>query len=243
MVRHGVGVVLVAVALAGCGGGGRSDEDEVVAVAVAKWLSSAAKRHDGRALCREILHPNTVHAVERLARAQEAPGGPRISCEQRYRTSQADEHTIAGLPPKPDQVTIKGDVAYLPDGDSKRPFARRVGDRWKVDFTVDPAIRWAMRASFACAHWQDTLQAMPLPAASRQGIVDALHSQASAMASFLSELRADAAPGEEKAPAQDLAASLKRLNLQLEGAATSLRRGDRKSSGFNRLGLARCARL
>ena len=64
-------------------------------------------------------------------------------------------------------MTIKGDVAYLPDGDSKRPFARRLGDRWKVDFTVDPA----------------------------------------------------------NAPAQDLAASLKRLNFQLEGAATSLRRG------------------
>jgi hypothetical protein len=64
-----------------------------------------------------------------------------------------------------------------------------------------------------------------------------------ALASFLSELRADAAAGEETAPAQDLAASLKRLNFQLEGAATSLRRDYRESSGFNRLGLARCARL
>lgn len=223
MVRHGVGVVLVAVALAGCGGSSTSDEDEVVAIA--RQLSPAAERHDGRAICREILHPNTVQAIERLTGAQTPPGGPRASCEQKYRSSQAYEEAIVGPPPKAADVTIAGDVAYVPDGRAKRGFARRVGGTWKVDFTADAAIRWAMRASFACVEWRDRLQALPLPTANRQGIVDALHRRAGTMASFVSALDADAAPGAEQAPARDLAASLERLNFQLEGAATALRRG------------------
>jgi hypothetical protein len=225
MVRRGVGVAIASVALAGCGGSGSSDEEKVASVA--QELRSAAKRHDGRTLCRDVLHPNTVRAVERLARAQMAPGGPEPTCEQKYRTSKARNTPLEGRATKAEDVTIKGDVAYLPTGEGgrKRAFARRAGDKWKVDFTADPALRWAMRASVACAHWQDVLQAMPLPNASREGIIAHLHSEADAIASFLSALDAESAPGEETEPAQALAGSLDRLNDQLESAAAALRRG------------------
>jgi outer membrane murein-binding lipoprotein Lpp len=89
MVRHGVGVVVAVVALAGCGS---SEEDKVASLA--KQLASATKQHDGAKMCHELLHPNTVHAVERLARADAVPGGPRPTCEQKYRTSRASSETI-----------------------------------------------------------------------------------------------------------------------------------------------------
>jgi hypothetical protein len=84
-------------------------------------------------------------------------------------------------------VTIKGDVAYLPTGEGgpKRAFARRVGDGWKVDFTADPGLRWVMRTSIACARWQDAVQAMALPTATREGVITHMQAEADALASFL----------------------------------------------------------
>jgi hypothetical protein len=220
MVRHGVGVVIAIVVLAGCGS---SDEEKVAALA--KEFQSAARAHDGEKLCREILHPNTVRASERMARADAAPSGPRPSCERQYSSSKARTETFDGRDPTADDVTIEGDLAYLPAGLNKRPIARRDGDTWKVDFTADPELHWVMDASFACARWQDTLQAMALPSASRRGIIDHLRGTAAAIATFQRELHADAARGEAKTPAADLAASLGRIGANLEGTAAALRRG------------------
>jgi hypothetical protein len=221
MVRRGVGVVVVAlVALAGCGS---SDKEQVAAVA--KDLESVTEHHDGVKLCRDVLHPNTVRAVERMARFEAVPGGPRPSCEQKYRTSRARSQTIDGRDPTADDVTIKGDVAYMPAGETKRPFARRDGDKWKIDFTADPEIRWGMQASLACARFQDRLQAMPLPPANREGIVADLRATASAMTTFRRELDAPAALGEAKTPAGDLASALDRMRLRLESTAASVERG------------------
>jgi hypothetical protein len=230
MVRHGVGVVLVAVALAGCGG---SEEEKVASLA--NQLSSATEHHDGAKLCHELLHPNTVHAIERLARTEAIPGGPRPTCEQKYRTSRASSETIDDRDPTADDVTIKGDVAYLSAGmNRKRPFARRDGGTWKIDFTADPEIRWAMRASLACAHWQQTLHTEPLPPASREGIIASLHADAAAMTTFRRALNAQAATGEEKTPAVDLAASLTRLGADLESVAAALQRGRSLEAMLNR---------
>jgi hypothetical protein len=222
MVRHGVGVVVAVVALAGCGGGS-SDEEQVVDAV--KDFKSAAERRDGEKLCREIFHPNTVHVADRMARADAAPGEPRPSCEQRYRTSTTRTETIDGRDPTTDDVTIKGDLGYLPDGDDKRPIARRDGGTWKIDFTADPALHWLTDASFACVRWQDTLQAMPLPPANRRGIIASLRAQAAAMATFRSELHAGAALGQAKPSAADLAAALDRMSAKLDGVAAALRRG------------------
>lgn len=236
MVRRGVGVAVAVVVLAGCGGGGSSDEEQVASVA--GELRSAARRHDASTLCRELLHPNTVHAMERLARAQQAPGGPDPTCEQKYRTSKVRTAPAGARATVADDVTIKGDVAYLPnpEGGPKRAFARRAGDEWKVDFTADPALRWALRASFACGRWQATRRAMPLPTASREGIIAHMRAEAAAIANLLSALNADAAPGEEKVPAQQLAGSLERLNRGLERAAAALRRGASLDATTTRLG-------
>ena len=220
MVRHGVGVVIAVVVLAGCGS---SDEEKVAALA--KEFRSATQRHDGQKLCREIFHPNTVRAAERMARAEAAPGGPRPSCEQLYGSRKARTGPSNGRDATADDVTIKGDVAYLPDGLNKLPFARRDGDTWKVDITANPEGEWVVRASFPCVRWQDTLQARPLPSATRQGIIDHLRGTAAAMTTFQRELHADAARGEAKTPAADLAASLGRIGANLEGTAAALRRG------------------
>ena len=251
MVRHGVGVVGLVVALAGCGG---SDEEKVASLA--KQLSTATKKHDGAKMCHELLHPNTVHAIEQMARAEAIPGGPQPSCEQKYRTSQASSETIDDKDPTADDVTIKGDVAYLSAGmNRKRPFARRDGGTWKIDFTADPEIRWAMRASLACAHWQQTLHTEPLPPASREGIIASLHAEplppanregiiaevhaeAAAITTFRRELKAQAATGEEKTPALDLAASLTRMHAELESAAAALQRGRSFDATLNRTGRA-----
>jgi len=225
MVRQGVGVLVAVVVLAGCGGGGSSDEEKVAAVA--KDFQSAANRHDGRALCHEVLHPNTVRAIERLAQAQVRAGGSPRTCEEQYRISRARVTPLDGRAAKPDEVTIKGDIAYVPDGEggSKRALARRVDGEWKVDFTADPGLRWLMRSSLACSRWQDALQAMPLPTASREGIIAHLHAEADALASFLSGIDADAGQGEEQGAVREFTASLDRMTAELEGAAASLRRG------------------
>jgi hypothetical protein len=229
MARHGVGVVVLVVALAGCGG---SEEDEVASLA--KEFASATKQHDGAKMCHELLHPNTVHAVERLARTEAIPGGARPTCEQRYRTSRARSEVVDG-DPSADDVTIKDDVAYLAAGmNRKRPFARREGDSWKIDFTADPEIRWSMRASLACAHWQQTLHTEPLPPASREGIVASLHADAAAMTTFRRELDAQAATGEVKTPAADLAASLTRMGAELQSVAAALQRGRSLEAMLNR---------
>jgi hypothetical protein len=231
MVRRGVGVVVVAVAaLAGCGS---SDEDEVASLA--KQLARAAQRHDAAKLCHELLHPNTVHAIERMARAEAIPGGPQPSCEQKYRTSQAGSRTIDGRDPTADDVTIKGNVAYLTaEANRKRPFARRDGGKWKIDFTADPEIGWVMQASLACVHWQQALQRRPVPPASREGIIADLRGDAAAMTTFRRELDAAAATGEEKTPAADLAASLTRMNARLESVAAALQRGRSLEATTNR---------
>jgi hypothetical protein len=236
MVRRGVGVAAAVVVLAGCGGGGSSDEEQVASVA--QDVKSAARHHDGRTLCRELLHPNTVRAMERLARAQQAPGGPEPTCEQRYRTSRIRNTPLGGRATTADDVTIKGDVAYLPTFEKapKRAFARRLGNEWKVDFTADPALRWGLRASFACGRWQAERQAIPLPTASRDGIIAQMHAEAAAIANLLGALDADAAPGEEKVPAQRLAGSLARLNRGLERAAAALRGGASLDATATRLG-------
>jgi hypothetical protein len=234
MVRHGVGVVVLVVALAGCGG---SDEEKVASLA--KQLSTATKKHDGAKMCHELLHPNTVHAIEQMARAEAIPGGPQPSCEQKYRASQASSETIDDKDPTADDVTIKGDVAYLSAGmNRKRPFARRDGGTWKIDFTADPEIRWAMRASLACVHWQRTLHAEPLPPANREGIIAEVHAEAAAITTFRRELNAQAATGEEKTPALDLAASLTRMHAELESAAAALQRGRSFDATLNRTGRA-----
>jgi hypothetical protein len=220
MVRHGVGVVVAVVVLAGCGS---SDEEKVVALA--KQLNSATERHDGKKLCREVFHPNTVRVAARMARVGAAPGGPRPSCDQVYRTSKARTETSQGRDATADDVTIRGDLAYLSEGRNKHPFARRDGDTWKVDLTADPELRWVMDATFACARWQDTLEAMPLASASRQGIIAHQRAQAAAIATFRRELDAEAAVGEAKTPAADLAASLDRMGAKFEGVAAALRRG------------------
>jgi hypothetical protein len=236
MVRRGVGVAAAVVVLAGCGGGGSSDEEKVASVA--QELQSAAKRHDGTTVCRQVLHPNTVRAIERLARAAMAPGGPEPTCEQKYRTSRARHVPLEGRATKPEDVTIKGDVAYLPTGDPgpKRAFARRVGGEWKVDFTADPALRWGLQASFACGRWQAARQSLPLPTASRAGIIAHMRAEAAAIATLLGALDADAAPGKEKVPAQKLAGSLDRVNRALERAAAALRSGASLDATTTRLG-------
>jgi hypothetical protein len=234
MVRRGVGVAIAVVVLAGCGGGS-SDEEKVVDAV--KQFKSAALGHDGRKLCRELLHPNTVRVVERLARADAAPGGAALTCEETYRARRTREQALEGRPPKASEVTIKGDVAYLPDPDGgKRPLVRRAGDAWKLDFTADPELRWTARASFACGRWQAARRAIPLPSASREGIIAHLHAEAEAIANFVSVLNADAAPGEEKEPAQRLAGSLERLNQELERAAAALRRGASLDATTTKLG-------
>jgi len=106
MVRRGVGVAIAAVVLAGCGGG-TSDEEKVVAAAQA--LKTASQRHDAHRLCRELLHPNTVRAVERLARAQVAPGGSPPTCEEKYRTSQAGEEALQGRTPSAGAAIARDD--------------------------------------------------------------------------------------------------------------------------------------
>ena len=203
--------------LAGCGS---SDKDHVVAAL--KEFKSAVERHDAEKLCREILHRNTVRVAERMARADAAPGGPRPSCERLYRTSK---DTIDDRDPTADDVTIEGDLAYLPDGLDKRPIARRDGETRKVDLTADPASHWVSQASLACVRWQHTLQAMPLPSASRQGIIDHMRRTAGATTTFRRELDAAAARGDSKAPAVDLAGALTRVAANLESVAAALRRG------------------
>ena len=137
MVRQGVGVLVAVVVLAGCGGGGSSDEEQVVETV--KRFKSAALGNDGRKLCRELLHPNTVRVVERLARADAPPGGDAETCEETYHADRPRERALEGRPPKASEVTIKGDIAYLPDPDGgKRPLMRRAGDAWKLDFTGRP---------------------------------------------------------------------------------------------------------
>jgi hypothetical protein len=240
MVRRGVGVAIAVVVLAGCGGGGSSDEEKVVEAV--KQFKSAAIGHEGGKLCRELLHPNTVRVVERLARADAPPGGQAATCEETYRTGRPREQALEGRPPKPSEVTIKGDVAYLPDPDGgKRPLARRAGDDWKLDFTADPELRWTARASFACVHWQQTLQRLPLPTASRQGVITSLHAQADASATFLRELDAEAARGAATAPARDLEAALDRIHSQYQEAAAGLRRGGSLESVTNRAAKASSA--
>jgi hypothetical protein len=193
MVRRGVGVAAAVVVLAGCGGGS-SDEEKVVDAV--KEFKGAALGHDGGKLCRDLLHPNTVRVVERLARADAPPGGEAATCEETYRERRPREQALEGRPPKPSEVTIKGDVAYLPDPDGgKRSLVRRAGDAWKLDFTADPELRWTARASFACVHWQQALQRLPLPTASRQGVIAALDAQADVAARFGRELDVDAAAG------------------------------------------------
>jgi len=217
MVRQGVGVAVAVVVLAGCDS---SDEEKVAALA--KQLETAAQRHDGKKLCREVFHPNTIRAAERLARADAAPGRPPPSCEQLYGSSKAATAPFEGSDATADDVTIKGDLAYLLDGANKQPFARRDGDTWKVDITANPEGDWVIHASFACVRWQDTLQALPLPSASRQGIIDRLHREAVALDTFRRELDADAAVAEARTPARDLSASLDRLQRHIAGMAAAL---------------------
>jgi hypothetical protein len=231
MVRQGVGVLVAVVVLAGCGGS--SDEEKVVEAV--KEFKSAAVGHDGGKLCRELLHPNTVRVVERLARADVPPGVEAKTCEETYRKERPREDALNGRPPKPSEVTIKGDVAYLPDPDGgKRPLVRRAGDAWKLDFTADPELRWTARASFACVHWQQGLQRLPLPTASRQGIVAVMEAQADLAARFGRELDANAARGGATGPARDLEGVLGRMQRQFEAAAAGLRRGDSLETLTNR---------
>jgi hypothetical protein len=221
MVRHGVGVVAVLVALAGCGSS--SDGDKVIAAL--EDLNSATRLHDAERLCGEVLHPNTVRVIERMLRADAAPGEPRPSCERKYGDHMLRPPDLASVDPKADDVTVKGDVAYFEYEGGEQPIARRDGDTWKIDVTGDPTTAWRMHASSACVRWQDTLRAMPLPSASRRGIIDHLRGQAVALTTFRRELDADAAPGEAKTPAGDLAASLDRMGANFEGVAAALRRG------------------
>lgn len=224
MVRQGVGVLVAVVVLAGCGGGGSSDEEQVVETV--KEFKTAALGHDGRKLCRELLHPNTVRVVERLARADAPPGGEAPTCQETYKALRPRERALEGRPPKASEVTIKGDIAYLPDPDGgKRPLVRRAGDVWKLDFTVDPELRWTARASFACVHWQQALQRVPLPSASRQGIITFLRAEADVTARFKRELNVPAVRGAAIAPARDMDAALARIRSQYEDAAADLRRG------------------
>jgi hypothetical protein len=231
MVRHGVGVVAVVVALAGCGS---SDEDKVIAAL--EDLNSATRLHDAERLCGEVLHPNTVRAIERMLRADAAPGEPRPSCERKYSASMLRPPDLASVDPKADDVTIKADVAYFEYEDGEQPIARRDGDTWKIDVTGDPTTAWRMHASSACVRWQDTLQAMSLPSASRRGIIDHLRGQAVALTTFRRELDADAAPGEAKTPAGDLAASLDRMGADFEGVAAALRRGRSLDAALEKAG-------
>jgi hypothetical protein len=241
MVRRGVGVAAAVVVLAGCGGGS-SDEEKVVDAV--KEFKGAALGHDGGKLCRDLLHPNTVRVVERLARADAPPGGEAATCEETYRERRPREQALEGRPPKPSEVTIKGDVAYLPDPDGgKRSLVRRAGDAWKLDFTADPELRWTARASFACVHWQQALQRLPLPTASRQGVIAALDAQADVAARFGRELDVDAARGAATAPARDLEAALDRLHVQYVDAAAGLRRGGSLETVTNRAARASSAEL
>jgi hypothetical protein len=66
---------------------------------------------------------------------------------------------------------------------------------------------------------------MPLPTASREGIIAQLRAEADALASFRSAIDADAGHGEEQGAVREFTASLNRLTAGLEGAAASLRRG------------------
>jgi hypothetical protein len=222
-----VGVALAVVVLAGCGGGGGPSDEEQVST-LARELQTASGHRDGRRLCRELLHPDSVRAFDRLARAESPPGAPPLTCEGRLSRGGLGDAPGKGRAAKPDEVTIKGDVAYVPSGGpgAKRPFARRVGGQWKYDLTVDPVLRWALRASFACGRWQDGVQAMPLPAASRAGIIDHLQATADGVGDLLEAIDVDAATGEEKEPAHRLEGALLRLNLRLSGAAAALARGD-----------------
>jgi hypothetical protein len=234
MVRQGVGVAVAVVVLAGCGGGGgRSDEEKVVETV--KQFRSGAKSHDEGKLCRELLHPNTLRVVKRLAQADAPPGGKAATCEETYRKRGPREKALEGRGPKPSEVTIRGDVAFLPDPDGgTRPLVRRAGDTWKLDFTADPELGWRARASFACVHWQQGLQRLPLPTASRRGIIALMDAQAELAASFMRELDANSARGDATAPARDLEDALESLQGRFKQVASGLRRGGSLETLTNR---------
>jgi hypothetical protein len=221
---RGLGVALAVVVLAGCGGG-RSDEEKVAALA--QQLQTASEHRDGRKLCRELLHPNSVRAYDRLARAESPPGTPPLTCERRLSRGGIGQAAGAGRVAKPDEVTIKGDVAYVPSGapGAKRPFARRVDGAWKFDLTVDPVLRWALRASFACERWQDAVQGSPLPAANRAGVIKHLQASGDGVDDFLRAIDVDAATGEEKEPAHQIEGALLRLTLRIHAAGVALAQG------------------
>ncbi len=207
------------VALAGCGS---SDGDKVAAAI--KQLDSAVQRGDGEQLCSEVLHPNTVRAFERLGEA-EAPPGTRPSCARTFRGGSGRPEDLDREEPTADNVSIKGDVAYAEDQGRRVPIARRVGGEWKIDLTAVPTFAWRLHASYACVRWQDSLQALPLPSASRSGIIANLTGQAAAWTTFREELDAAAAPDAAWPAAADLEAALERVDAKLEEVTRALDRG------------------
>jgi hypothetical protein len=220
MVRQGVGVAVLVVALSGCGS---SDRDKVVAAL--KQLGSAAKRRDGAKLCSEVLHANTVRAVERLDAAYMPPGSGPPSCARRMSGASGNPRDVPLRDLTADDVTINGDVAYASDDSERVPFARRVGNGWKVDFTAQPTFAWRVRTSLACVHWQDRLQALPLPPANRAGIIDQLRSAGAAATAFHEQIGAIDAPQDVQTAAGYLEDALARLDARLEAMAAALGRG------------------
>ena len=99
------------------------------------------------------------------------------------RAGRANE-ALEGRAPEAYEVTIKGDVAYLPvpTAGSGR-WCAAPATQWKLDFTADPELRWVARARASPAGaGRRRGRRSRCPSASRDGIIAHLHAEAAAIA-------------------------------------------------------------